>query len=728
MDWFDGQIKERKLKDEEELENAFAELANSVSGRKRINVCSDSSTRLMDSIDQILGYWHLASVKVYEKTDDAEELLEYMLRPYGIMRRAVKLEKGWYGNACGPLLGKRISDDSAVAFLPSGTYGYKFYDDKKAKWIKVSKKNEDMFALEAICFYRPFPQKRMDAGDLIRYVVSTFTFADFFIPLALLAASVFIGIIIPKMNYYIFSEVIQDRSISLLMSSAFFLLCLSVSRMLLKTLHSVTGRRMSVKITFSVQSALMMRILSLPASFFRKFSSGELYNRIMNLSDVCNEMLTSCVTVIFTAAFSLLYITQIVRYSPSLVIAALTVIMLSFAVSVIMALLQSSVNKRKMMYESKESGMLYSAITGMRKIKLSGAENRVFARWAHIYAEKLKHPPVLLKLSQVINTAIVLTGNIVIYFITVKSGISAAQFYAFQSAYSIVSGAFVTLASAAVSAADTKTVFDMVKPVFDAVPETSDGKRIVKNISGAIEISNLSFGYNEGQPNIIDGISLKIRPGEYIAVTGKTGCGKSTLLNLLLGFEKPQRGAVYYDGRDMADMDLKSLRSKIGTVMQDGKLFAGSIFSNITISAPHLSFDDAWAAARIAGIADDIRDMPMGMNTIVSENSGGFSGGQKQRLLIARAIAPKPKILLFDEATSALDNVTQKKISNALAMMNCTRIVIAHRLSTIKHCSRILVLDNGKIAEDGTYEELIALDGIFAELIRNQKLDREKIN
>ncbi|MDO5440671.1 MAG: ATP-binding cassette domain-containing protein, partial [Erysipelotrichaceae bacterium] len=183
------------------------------------------------------------------------------------------------------------------------------------------------------------------------------------------------------------------------------------------------------------------------------------------------------------------------------------------------------------------------------------------------------------------------------------------------------------------------------------------------------------------------------------------------------------RGAIYYDGHDIQSIDLKSLRRKIGTVMQNGKLFQGDIFSNIAISSPSLTLDEAWEACEIAGIADDIRRMPMGMNTIISEGSGGISGGQRQRLMIARAIAPKPRILIFDEATSALDNVTQRKVSEALDQLKCTRIVIAHRLSTIKHCDRILYLENGKILEDGTYDELIKLNGKFAELVERQRLD-----
>ena len=263
----------------------------------------------------------------------------------------------------------------------------------------------------------------------------------------------------------------------------------------------------------------------------------------------------------------------------------------------------------------------------------------------------------------------------------------------------------------------------MAKPFLEAEPETSDNREIVTRLSGGIELNNVYFRYTERSPYIVNNMTLKIRPGEYVAIVGRTGCGKSTLMRLLLGFEKPEKGAIYYDGRDINSLDLGSLRRKIGTVMQSGGLFQGDIYSNIVITAPELTLDDAWAAAETAGIAEDIRNMPMGMQTMISEGQGGISGGQKQRIMIARAIAPKPKILMFDEATSALDNKTQKQVSEALDAMGCTRIVIAHRLSTIRHCDRILVLDKGNVIEDGTYDELIAKNGYFAELVARQRLD-----
>jgi ABC-type bacteriocin/lantibiotic exporter with double-glycine peptidase domain len=273
------------------------------------------------------------------------------------------------------------------------------------------------------------------------------------------------------------------------------------------------------------------------------------------------------------------------------------------------------------------------------------------------------------------------------------------------------------------SAAQIKPILEMAKPLLDAKPEAAQEREMVASLSGGIELNHVMFRYNESLPYVVNDMSLQIKPGEYIAIVGRTGCGKSTLMRLLLGFETPEKGAIYYDKKDLTKLDLPSLRRRIGTVTQDGGLFEGDIFSNITLSAPQLTLDEAWEAAEMAGIADDIRQMPMGMNTVLGEGQGGISGGQRQRLMIARAIAPKPKILMFDEATSALDNITQRQVTDALAGLKCTRLVIAHRLSTIKNCDRILVLDKGRIMEEGTYEQLIEKGGLFAELVARQRLD-----
>ena len=356
------------------------------------------------------------------------------------------------------------------------------------------------------------------------------------------------------------------------------------------------------------------------------------------------------------------------------------------------------------------------------------AEMRAFARWAQLFARNAAleyDPPNFIKLSGVISMAISLIGTIVLYYMAVKTGVQPNEYYGFSAAYGELMGAFTALSGIAVSVASIKPVLEMAEPILKAEPEVNADKKVLTDVMGGIELNRVSFRYEDDAPWVLENLSLKIRAGEYVAIVGRTGCGKSTLVRLLLGFEKPQRGAIYYDGHDLNSIDPRSLRKKMGVVTQNGQLFHGDIFANITISAPQLTLEEAWAAAEIAGIADDIREMPMGMQTMISEGQGGISGGQKQRLMIARAVAPKPKILIFDEATSALDNVTQKQVSEALDALKCTRIVIAHRLSTIRNCDRILFMDGGRIAEQGTYEQLIAKHGKFAELVARQRLDVE---
>ena len=324
-----------------------------------------------------------------------------------------------------------------------------------------------------------------------------------------------------------------------------------------------------------------------------------------------------------------------------------------------------------------------------------------------------------------ISLTISIVGTVVMYHTAIRTGVNAAEYYAFNTAYAMVSGAFLSLAGTALTAANIRPVFEMAEPILKTVPEISGEKEIITSISGGVEINNLSFRYDENSPVILNDISLKIRPGQYVAIVGKTGCGKSTLVRLLLGFEKAMKGGIYFDGKDINSIDLKSLRKNIGVVTQNGRLFAGDIYSNIVVAAPHLTVKDAWEAAAVAGIDEDIRNMPMEMNTLISEGGGGISGGQKQRIMIARAVAPKPKLLIFDEATSALDNITQKKVSDALDKMNCTRIVIAHRLSTIRNCEMILVMDEGRIVESGNYDELMKEGGFFCELVKRQQLSEQ---
>lgn len=726
MGWFNEQIKERKISDNNAFEASFDNITASVLGKKMSSALNDSRIITKNAIDAILKFYHVPSREVPEELEDMNEQLEYLMRPYGIMRRSVILESGWYKDAIGAMLGIRKDNGTVVALIPSGFSGYEYFDLESGKYIKVKKSNEDLFEDEAIAFYKPFPLKSLTIKDLIVYIAQVLSVSDYVaIAIATLAVSL-LGMLTPKINNILFSVVVTSGSVRLLIGIAIFAICLSLTSLIISSVKSLISARINTKLSISIEAATMMRLMSLPADFFKNYSSGELQERAGNISSLCDMLVSTILNTGLTSAFSLIYIYQIFVYAPGLVIPSLIITFITIIFFVVSALMQMKISVKQMELGGRESGMTYALISGVQKIKLAGAEKRAFARWANLYAERISYsynPPAFLKLNPVISSAISLTGTLVMYYMAVKTGVSVAEYYAFNTAYGMVSGAFMSLSSIALTFAQIKPILERVKPLLDAKPEISEGKQVITRLSGAVEMNNVSFRYNESMPNVIDNLSLKIRPGQYVAIVGKTGCGKSTLMRLLLGFEKADRGAIYYDGKDINSLDLKSLRRKIGSVMQNGKLLHGDIYSNITISAPWLTMDEAFEAAEKAGIAEDIRRMPMGMHTMISEGSGGISGGQRQRLMIARAIAPKPKILMFDEATSALDNITQRQVCEALDAMKCTRIVIAHRLSTIKQCDRIIVLDGGHIVEDGTYRELIDNKGYFYELVERQRVD-----
>ncbi len=726
MGWFDEQIKARKQADLDAFEDSFQAIAGAVTGRRMSRALNDDRQATTDAIDDILRYYRVKPQEVPDTITDMNEVLEYLMRPYGIMRRSVRLEKGWYKDAVGAMLGRRKDDGSVVALLPSGLAGYRYFDPGTGKCMRVDAKNADQFENEAFAFYKPFPLKKLDIGSLLRYIWEQVSPSDLVMLALAMAAATAIGLVMPRLNVLLFSTVLDSGSARMLAGIGIFMACAAISALLMQVVKSLIAARISTKLDLYIEAASMMRVLSLPADFFKQYSAGELSSRVGYINTLANQMVSMALTAGITSVFSLAYIGQVFIYTPALVVPALTMTLVTLGVTVTNILLQMRVTQKRMLLASKESGITYAMISGIQKIRLCGAERRAFARWGKAYARAANlqyNPPLLLRINSVVTLGVSLIGTMWMYFAAIRSGVAIAEYYAFNVAYGAVNSAFMALATIAVSAAQIKPILEMVKPIMQTVPEISKDKAMVTRLSGAIELNNVTFRYREDMPAVLDDLSLKIRPDQYVAIVGRTGCGKSTLMRVLLGFETPQKGAVYYDGRDLKKLDLRSLRRRIGSVLQDGRLFMGDIFSNITICAPWLTLEDAWAAAETAGIAEDIRRMPMGMHTIISEGQGGISGGQRQRLLIARAIAPKPKILMFDEATSALDNLTQRQISRSLDGMKCTRIVIAHRLSTIRQCDRIIVLDQGRIIEDGSYEELIAKGGFFADLVARQQLD-----
>ncbi len=727
MGWFDDQIEFRKKHERELLNDSFENIARAVTGLKTRSSILDESD-VGDAVSMLLKYLNIKEKEVPAKIHGLQDRLDYLLSSTGVLYREVTLTGGWHEDAMGAMIASLAEDGTVIALLPSDLGGYEYNDPHTGKRVRVNSRTESKIGSEALCFYRPLPMRELKLRDLFLYMKDCLTPRDIAgFALAALAITL-LGILMPRLNYILMGPVVTLGSMQLLYAVMSFFLFATIGNLLFSIIRSLLLNRISYKLNINVSAATMMRILSLPASFFKNYSAGELNQYIGYMNGLCDTMVNSVFSTSITGIFSLVYLTQIFAYAPSLVWPSLIVTLLTLAVSLLTAFVQMRLDKERLVFNAKERGLVYALITGIQKLRLSGAENRAFYKWSAVYskgAELSYNPPMLIRLSKVITAAISMVGTAVMYYIAVRSSVSVAEYYAFNSAYGYISSAFGALATVALSAAAIRPSIELIQPLLKTSPEVSDGLETVTQLSGSIELSHVTFSYDPDSKPIFEDLSLQIPARQYIAIVGKSGCGKSTLMRLLLGFEKPQRGAIYYDRKDTQKLDMRSVRRQIGTVMQDGKLFSGSIFDNIVISAPTLTQKEAWEAAEIAGIADDIREMPMGMHTVLQEGGGTISGGQRQRLMIARAVAPKPKILMFDEATSALDNITQKKVSEALDQMKCTRIVIAHRLSTIRHCSRIVVLDGGRIAESGTYEQLMEKKGLFAELVARQQVDSD---
>jgi NHLM bacteriocin system ABC transporter ATP-binding protein len=723
MGWFDEQIKERLASDQEILEDSFLRLAGVVLDEKAAQRLQDERLIVKEALDSILKYYHEKPVELPENVKNIGEQLDYVLRPTGLMIRDVELTEGWQYDAYGPMLGFFRESGNAVALLPNLFGTYWFSDPATGKMSVVTKKNAGLFEMEAFCFYQSLPMKPLGIPDLILYMKNSISNSDFLqIALATLVVTL-VGTIEPKVYSLVTGKILMNKQASVLIGMMAFLVSAAFASQMLSMVRSLLMERINTKTSLAVEASVMMRILSLPVNFFRKYSSGELSSRAQSVNSLCNMLLDNFMSVGLTSLMSLIYIMQIFSFARVLVVPSIIIILSTVIIGIVASLMQIDISRRRMKIAAEESGMAFAMLNGIQKIRLSGSEKRVFARWAQKYSEDARlqyNPPLFIKLNSVLVTAISLIGTIILYYLAVRYGVSVSDYVGFNAAYGMVMGAFSSLTSIALSIAGIRPVLEMAEPILKAEPEVAADKEMVTRVSGSIEVNHVSFRYEENTPYVLKDLSLKIKAGEYVAIVGRTGCGKSTLIRLLLGFEKPETGAVYYDRRDLASLDPRSLRKQIGVVIQNGQLFQGDIFSNITISAPQLTLADAWEAAETAGIAQDIRDMPMGMQTVISEGQGGVSGGQKQRLMIARAIAPKPRILIFDEATSALDNKTQKQVSDALDRLKSTRIVIAHRLSTIKNCDRILVMDQGAIIEEGTYDELLEKKGAFAELVARQ--------
>jgi NHLM bacteriocin system ABC transporter ATP-binding protein len=505
------------------------------------------------------------------------------------------------------------------------------------------------------------------------------------------------------------------------------LLAVAFAGALFTAVRGVAIVRIESRTAGAVQAAVWDRLIALPLPFFRDYSAGELATRAMGVEEIRRVMTGAVVTGLLAGVFSLANLALLFWYDPVLGAVGAGLIVVSLVVSITVGVLQLHGQRGILELRSRISGMMLQFLTGIAKLKLAGAEPQAFSLWARAFGEQRDrqfHNRALGVRLAVFNAAYPVLCSILLFTLAAgrlgsASALGTGEFLGFVAAFGLCLGAVLSTSTAVLQALSAVPLYEQVKPILRTSPEVRPGKDDPGELSGAIELQHVSFRYAADGPQVLRDVSVRIHPGEFVAFVGPSGSGKSTLFRLLLGFETPEVGSVSFDEQDLAGLDVEAVRRQMGVVLQSGRVMTGDLFTNIAGSSA-ATLDDAWEAARMAGLDDDIRRMPMGMHTMVSDGGGTLSGGQRQLLMIARAIVNRPRILLMDEATSALDNRTQAIVSASLDGLRATRVVIAHRLSTIQRADRIHVLVAGAITESGTYDELMARDGVFASMARRQ--------
>ncbi|KZX60316.1 hypothetical protein A3709_12050 [Halioglobus sp. HI00S01] len=641
--------------------------------------------------------------------------------------REVFLRGEWWKNDHGTLLAFHAEDDRPVALVQDGPNKYLAFDSLVGDFVHVGEEYAAELKTVAHFFYRPMEDKALSIRELLKFGMRN-SKRDMWMTLFISLLGALLGMLTPVAMSLLIDDIIPEANLNQLYFIGAGLVAIAFADAMFEITRGIAMQRFQGKNGMAIQTAVWDRLLALPVPFFQQYSAGELSTRANGVSSIMNILSGTTSTALISGVFSIFYFILLFYYDSKLAWIAAGLALLTIVATLIVNYIKLGYMRKETKLSNELAGLVLQLLESVSKLRNTGAEARAFFQWSAVFAEQR---PQVYKAENVsnyletYNSVLPVLSSILIFWAVIHYGatddkqISIGQFVAFNVAYGSFLSGMLGLTEAAMSLMAVIPIYENSKPVLQAIPERSIDRQQAPTLSGKIEVSNLSFRYEEDGPDILKSIDLEVSPGEYVALVGSSGSGKSTLLRLLLGFETPSSGNVFYDDIDIDRLEIASLRRQLGVVLQNGSLLMGDIFKNIVGSSP-LTEDDAWEAARLCGLKDDIEAMPMGLHTNVS--SGVLSGGQIQRLMIARAIVHKPNILYFDEATSALDNRTQAIVTESLEQLRVTRIVIAHRLSTIVKANRILYLHEGKIVEDGTYDELMKLDGFFAELARRQKL------
>lgn len=640
--------------------------------------------------------------------------------------REVALFGGWWRGDSGPLIGYMADDGRPVALTPASARSYHLFDPQTGQTLDVTEAVASHLAPFGHTLYLSFPKRALGARDIIAFGLKGIE-RDVLTIVLMGAGSGLLALITPLATGAIFDLVIPGARINVLLQLGLLMLTTAVAIFVFQITRDTAMLRLEGKLEERLQSALWDRLLNLPVGFFRRFSSGDLANRAQGISGIRKILSGSTITAILGGAFSIFNVPLMFYFQPAL--ATIATGMTFFAVAVIGVLSYIKVNQQRKLSQIDGiiQGFVLEFLTGIAKFRATGSERRALGFWARRFAQQKEIAYKTGIIGAMVETFIeifpVISLFTIFFVVSGKLGenstISTGSFLGFNAAYIQFLMASLAMSRTFVTALNAIPLFERCRPILEEMPEVTDDKVDVGELTGDIEIAHVSFRYKKDGPLILDDVSLRVRPGEFAALVGPSGSGKSTLFRLLLGFDQPSDGAIFYDGKDLSTLDVRSVRKRLGVALQNGELLGGTIFENIA-GASLSTIEDAWEAARLAGLDGDIKAMPMGMHTIIPQGGGTLSGGQRQRVLIARALIGKPSILYFDEATSALDNKTQAVVSQSLEQLKTTRIVIAHRLSTIINADTIHLLEGGKVRESGSYQSLMKLNGAFAELARRQ--------
>lgn len=656
---------------------------------------------------------------------DAEAMLRAISEASQIPIRRVALRGRWWHSDQGPLLG--TCDGQPVALLPARAGRRYVMVDPEHPTIRklVDDALASRIATNGWVFIRTLPTRPIGVRDLIAVALPG-SRADLFGILAFGFITGLLGTVPPLAIGIVYGLIIPNGLRGSIGLIALALVVTGATATAVELVRNLLVLRLQTRTSGKAQAAVMARLLSLPAGFFRKFAVGDLADRSLAIEDIQQYVTGVTLSVVLGAIFSLSGFLIVVYYDARLAVICGILALVVIAAAASEALLALPLYREISMRGGAISAYVLQIIAGIAKLRVSRAESRAFVGWLERFVAIRRLTARVGAIEYRFSIFQGLFPGIAILVIVAEVAvfrsdtISAAAFLAISAAFGQVLGALLGLGDALTQMIRIVPIYERAKPLLEALPELHEANADPGRLSGAIRLRRVAFSYVEGR-RILDQIDLSIEPGEFVAVVGSSGSGKSTLFRLLLGFERPEEGAVLYDGHDLATLDLGAVRRQIGCVLQTAKTIPGSIFENIACGTI-LTHEEAWEAARIVGLAADIAAMPMRLETMIGDDGGGLSGGQRQRILIARALAHKPRIVLFDEATSALDNQTQAIVTGSLRNMRGTRVVIAHRLSTIVNADRIIVLDRGHLVQQGSYGALVDTPGLFADLAARQRL------